>query len=610
MKKEPNSNSKDRISGDASNDEDILNLDLFDDDQTSDFSDLEEDIMQLSKDSDPLSGGAGRVGASEDDVIDLFEEDNAIDDDDLIDLTKEFEEFLLEDDAEAENDEQRNAISFPEEDIDDSAADMDLLELTDEVDVMSADTKDAAALQGASGNADEDDGLTDWANEINFSLDDNDEEPPELDDEAVKPLEDEEEPLELTDEVEGPLEDEEEPLELTDEVEGPLEDDEEPLELTDEVEGPLEDEEEPLELTDEVEGPLEDEEEPLELTDEVEGPLEDEEEPLELTDEVEGPLEDEEEPLELTDEVEGPLEDEEEPLELTDEVEGPLEDEEEPLELTDEAEGPLQDEEDLLVLTGEPDAHADKTGEESRAPADDVALPEEEDEETPLEQAVFAEGIVLDTEIVDSETSSEEAEVAFTTPEMDGIDFPFEQEDDGLFPAGEIGEDLEDLIEQANEGMDISGEPEESAWDEEVVDEDEVIDLTEVAEVLIRQGLQTGSFADRAEDLGKKESDASDMHQASPEDIVGRLEDELPAAFIPVGTVEKEDGAVRGFGEAAAGLTITDDAVEKALENVIREMFAEKIERILVNAVKKVVEEDIERLKKQILDNIESEPGE
>ncbi len=49
-------------------------------------------------------------------------------------------------------------------------------------------------------------------------------------------------------------------------------------------------------------------------------------------------------------------------------------------------------------------------------------------------------------------------------------------------------------------------------------------------------------------------------------------------------------------------IKLTEEAIDKALERVIRKVFADKIEHILLEAVKKVATEDIARLKKMILE--------
>jgi len=57
----------------------------------------------------------------------------------------------------------------------------------------------------------------------------------------------------------------------------------------------------------------------------------------------------------------------------------------------------------------------------------------------------------------------------------------------------------------------------------------------------------------------------------------------------------------------AEPLSVTTEQVEAALENVVKEMFGEKMERILIDVVKKTISQEIDRLKETLLEDLKGD---
>ncbi len=561
MDKDPESKQKKSHPNNSSEKDDLL--DIFDD--IPDLEGLEEDILDLSGEVEELSGTKGKNKNEYDDIIDLFEEADSATEQDLIDLTEDFANF---------EDEDGDVLSFTDEELRELEDEENLIDLA-----MGPEASNGQGIDKAGPVAEPVFPARIVDNYVSKSLFDEIKIPfYEKDDELKALIEggnlssEDEDIIELTDETEAGTDGKDyEPTGLADEIslESIGDDDEEPIELTEEADAvsALDGDEELIELTElaGLDSAVDEEEELIELTEEAGAgsALDGEEEPIELTEEAgaDSALNQEDGPIGLADVIgSDSFEDEEEEFDETADEVG--------LEVSEENEDELIDLKDELGL-----ALIDAEKDESVELADELGL-------------ISIRG--RKDELVESK---------------DEADF--------VSRAEEYGDAVES--KPVSSPKDAAGAAEKDEEPLEAVDFESLENIVDGFETRLssRFSQETGrsDFVEkRFENRGDSDDEKGPDHVESA--VPRRAASESRKGGLRYISLSFEKAAAENLGsesdEAKANVgavNLSEEAIDKALERVIRKVFADKIERILLEAVKKVVTEDIERLKKLILEN-------
>ncbi|MFZ5569245.1 MAG: hypothetical protein ACOZF0_02490, partial [Thermodesulfobacteriota bacterium] len=393
--------------------------------------------------------------------------------------------------------------------------------------------------------------------------------------------------------------------------------DEEILDLTDVVEEPRKDEEATI-LLDEIEAAGGDEE-ILDLTDAVEEPRRDEEATI-LLDEIEAAGTDEEEILELTDAIEAAEADEKERVDLEEAVAASAE---EGITGLDGGEPPLSAEEEMIEF------------DEPAETAPEAEIPELADETGELFETE-PDGLGLSSDLVSPDTAVTESAVEKTetaipvimdrrTPIPIGLEDTVEltQEEaaelESPESASEVDEELIELIESA--GVETAEEEEFPDFDETAEMESDLLE-DEDALRLDDEG-ETPDEVERgkafADSLGVELVSALVPAEQPPEKVPKdeRVPEKPGLMAVHVQDNRQEGGPIDFKFESRLHPgekvyrekyiepdmnAVTPSDLEKALQRVVREMFAEKIDRMLTDVIQKVVEEEIRKIKNALLE--------
>ena len=247
-----------------------------------------------------------------------------------------------------------------------------------------------------------------------------------------------------------------------------------------------------------------------------------------------------------------------------------LEDVEDIIELTDVVAASGADDEDIIDLTEVVEENADEDvvielTDVVDVPAGDMPVAEE----APVE-----EPIIDLTEPVVVEEVDAEAEPA---PEEEMVDLSLLEEDEDTPVAVEAEESTSGELEFADMELDIE-ERDGGLFDS------------------LGMNLEADLLPSEEEDAGELDFNLSTQELSDAIDLLdAKLAEEPP----------KPPAVEDALGAPA---TLPSEALETALENVIRKMFAEKIDHLLNEAIEKTVAAEIERLKEQLLGDASDEP--
>ena len=303
--------------------------------------------------------------------------------------------------------------------------------------------------------------------------------------------------------------------------------------------------------------------------------------------------------IELTEVVEPSATGDDDIIELTEVVESASTADEQIIELTEVVDSAPAADEDIIELTDvvEPESAAD----EEIVELTDIVEPARAMDEGPSDLAVVentpaAEGDIIDlVDVVGEAPQATAAENEESATAEDGLE-SFESEDvpelaDDLVPDNMAAQETTvfDLFdESALEDADTVASPDtelDFAPMDLDIEEKRGEDLFDSLGMKLEPDLKSGDDHDELDfNLSTQElSDAIDLLDA-------KLAEEPPGA-APVSMAST----------GALSSSVSQAQVEKALENVIRKMYAEKIDLLLNEAIEKNVSAEIKRLKEQLL---------
>ena len=328
------------------------------------------------------------------------------------------------------------------------------------------------------------------------------------------------------------------------------------------------------------------EDEPIiELTDVIEPSPTGDDDIIELTDAVKTPSTVDEEVIDLTEVVDSAPTADENIIELTEVVDSAPAADENIIELTEVVDSAPAADDDLIELTEVVEAKSTAEAAGSELATADSAPPAEE-------------GIIDLLDVVDKppkaaaavpgeSEATAEAEDNFEQPEPEDAPEPTEDLAREDLAASEAP--VFDLFDESALNDAVTATASETELDFAPMDLDieeaKSEDLFDSLGMKLEPDLQTGEGHDELDfNLSTQElSDAIDLLDAKlAEDPAG----DAPASMGPV---------------EALTSSVSQAQVEKALENVIRKMYAEKIDLLLNEAIEKNVSAEIKRLKEQLL---------
>ena len=249
-----------------------------------------------------------------------------------------------------------------------------------------------------------------------------------------------------------------------------------------------------------------------------------------------------------------------------------LEDAEDIIELTDVVAASGADDEDIIDLT---EVVEENAGEDAVIELTDVVdVPA--NELPPVGEVPVEEPIIDLTEPVIVEEVEAEAEPA-SVEEMAELSLLEEDEDAPVAMEAEVEESTSGELEFADMELDIEERSDGGLFDS--------LGMNLEADLLPSE-----------EDAGELDFNLSTQELSDAIDLLdAKLAEEPPKPPAA------ED-------ELGAPTTLPSEALETALENVIRKMFAEKIDHLLNEAIEKTVSAEISRLKEQLLGDASEEP--